>query len=260
MDLQFERCLEQMESWFRTLEKQVPRPIKIPSPDHFVFRYKDKTLEQALIQKLARVVTGLHSARILLNSGFLQEQIAIHRMLDELQQDITFLSSARLDYKFTDLHQCYLDAFYEEEFDNPEDPIASTQKRPSIPRQKIRAYLAEREAELGDSNPSRNVELKRTLSKAYSGFLHGASPQIMNMYKGFPHRFQISGMLGTPHEQHHRNDLWKYFDRGLLSFSEVALVFKDPVVEKSTSSFSLAFKMAARKDYTEGARTEESDK
>jgi hypothetical protein len=62
MDQQFESCLEQMESWFPMLEKQVPQPIKVPFRDHFVFRYKEKTLEQALIQKLARVITGLHSA------------------------------------------------------------------------------------------------------------------------------------------------------------------------------------------------------
>jgi hypothetical protein len=256
MDQQFESCLDQMESWFRALEKQVPQPIKMPFRHHFVFRYKEKSLEQALIQKLARVVTGLHSARILLNRGFLQEQAAIHRMLDELQQDISFLSSARLDDGITELHQRYLDAFYEEEFDVPENPLASTQKRPSIPRQKIRAYLARIEAAVGISNPSRGAELTRTLSKAHSGFVHGASPQIMNMYGGFPPRFHISGMLGTPHEQEHRRDLWHYFYRGLLSFNEVALVFEDRKLVESTRDFSVAFENAAGKEYTKRARTE----
>ncbi len=255
MDTLFVRCLEQMESWFQALEKQVPQPIKIPFLHHFVFRYKEKTFEQALIQKLARVVTGLHSARILLNNGFLQEQIAIHRMLDELQQDISFLSFARLEDEVTKLHQRYLEAFYEEEFDILENPTASTQKRPSIPRQKIRACLAKKEAKMGVSNPSRGAELTRTLSKAYSGFVHGASPPIMNMYGGFSPRFQISGMLGTPHEQVHRKDLWNYFYRGLLSFKEVALVVKDLKVSESIHSFSIAFEKAG-KNYTEGARTE----
>lgn len=256
MDARFVQCLEQMESWFQALEKQVPQPIKKPFLRHFVFRYKEKTLEQALIQKLARVVTGLHSARILLNSGFLQEQVAIHRMLDELRQDISFLSFAQSEDEITELHQRYLDAFYQEEFDIPEDPIGSTQKRPSIPSQKIRAYLAKKEAEIGIANPSCGTELERTLSKAYSGFVHGASPQIMNMYGGFPPRFHISGMLGTPLEQDHRNDLWNYFYRGLLSFNEVALVFKDLKVAESIHSFSIAFAKAAGKDYTEGSRTE----
>lgn len=237
MDSLFTRCLGQMECWFDALEKQVPRPVKVLLPHHFVFRYSEKTLEQALVQKLARVVTGLHSARILVNSGFLQEQIAIHRMLDELQQDISFLSDARLLDEVTELHQAYLDSFYQEEFDIPEDPFASTQRRPSIPRKKIRAYLAKKEAEVGVSNQSRSAELKRTISNAYSGFVHGASPQIMDMYGGLPPRFYISGMLGHPQEQDNRRDLWNYFLRGLLSFSEVAQVFQDQTVEKSIVSF-----------------------
>ena len=68
MDTLFALCLEQMESWFRALEKRVPQPYKMPFLHSFVFRYKEKTLEQALIQKLARVVTGLHSARTDCNS------------------------------------------------------------------------------------------------------------------------------------------------------------------------------------------------
>jgi len=252
MDQLFARCLEQMESWFRQLEKQVPPPIKVPFLHHFVFRYKEKTIEQALIQKLARVVTGLHSARILLNSGFLQEQIAIHRMLDESQQDITFLSLARFEDEITELHQRFLDAFYEEEFDVPENPTASTQKRPSIPRKKIHAYIARKEAESGVSNPSRGAEIMRTLSKAYSGFVHGASPQIMNLYGGFPPRFHISGMCGTgtPHELEHRKDLWNYFYRGLLSFNEVALVFEDMKLAEAIHNYLIAFARVVGKDYT----------
>ena len=252
MDLLFTQCLKNMESWFRVLEKQVPPPIKVPFLRHFVFRYDEKTLEQALIQKLARIVTGLHSARILLNSGFLQEQAAIHRILDELQQDISFLSYARLMGEVTELHQRYLNAFYEEEFDVPEEPLASTQKRSLISRQKIRAYLAEKEAEVGVADSSRGTELMRTLSKAYSGFVHGASPQIMNMYGGFPPRFHVSGMLGTPHEDDHRRDIWNYFYRGLLSFNEVALVLGNHELVESIGSFLIAFQEAANKDYTIG--------
>jgi hypothetical protein len=256
MDGLFVQCLNQMESWFRRLEALVPQPVKVPYLHHFVFRYKEKSIEQALIQKLARVVTGLHSARLLLNNGFLQEQAVIHRILDEFQQDIIFLSSARLMDDFTDLHQRYLDAFYEEEFDKPGDPLSSTQKRPAVPRQKIRAYIARKEAESGIGDASRRTELTRTLSKAYSGFVHGASPQILNMYGGLPPRFHISGMLGTPHEYDHRRDIWNYFYRGLLSFYEVALVLKEHNLGEEIRKFSIAFEKAAGKDYTKRGQKE----
>ena len=254
MDALFVQCLNKMESWFSELETLVPQPVKVPYLHHFVFRYKEKSLEQALIQKLARVVTGLNSARLLLNNGFLQEQASIHRVLDEFQEDISFLSLARLMEDFTDLHQRYLDAFYEEEFDKPEDPFSSTQKRPSIPRQKIRAYIARKEAESGVGDASRGAEVTRTLSKGYSGFVHGASPQIMNMYGGLAPRFNTSGMLGTPHEYDHRRDLWNYFYRGILSFNEVAFVLKEHNLVKEIRKFSIAFQEAAGKDYTKHAQ------
>jgi len=243
-----------MKSSLFVLEQQVPPPVKVPFRDQFVFRYTERTIEQALVQKLARVVTGLHSARILLNSGFLQEHAAIQRMLDEFQQDISFLSYARLFNDVTALHARYLDAFYEEEFDDPASLMESTQKRPSIPRQKIRAYIAQKEAEASD--PSRGIELRRTLSKAYSGFVHGASPQIMNMYGGNPARFHASGMLGTPHESDHRKDLWNYFYRGLISFDEVAMVFAHPELIEKVRSFLLAFKKTSSKRYSKRAKAE----
>ncbi len=242
MDTLFVQCLDKMELWFPELEKSIQKPTKVSYLNkQIVFRYKEKSLEQALIQKLARVVTGLHSARLLLNNGFLQEQNALHRMLDEFQQDITFLCFARLENDFTDLHKKYLDAFYEEEFDRPEDPVYSTQKRPSIGRPKIHAYIAKKEAELGISNPSRGAELARTLHKAYSGFVHGASPQIMNMYGGWPPKFHISGMTGTPHEHAHRRDMWNYFYRGLHSFDEVAYVLGQFSIVKEIEIFLKIF-------------------
>ena len=72
----------------------MPPPQKVPYGDAFVFRYKEKTIQQAMVQKLARVVSGLHAAWLLLENGFLQEQAAVQRMLDEFHEDILFLAFA----------------------------------------------------------------------------------------------------------------------------------------------------------------------
>ena len=69
-------------------------PQRVPHGDAFVFRYKEKTIHQAMVQKLARVVSGLHAARLLLENGLLQEQAAVQRMLDEFHEDILFLAFA----------------------------------------------------------------------------------------------------------------------------------------------------------------------
>jgi hypothetical protein len=231
----FDNALRNMDATFNALERRVPPPKRIPFKDEFVYRYEEKTIHQALIQKLARVITGLRAARILLEHGFVQEQAALHRMLDELQEDITFLSCGVIFNDITELHRQYLSAFYEEEFDKPESPLESTQKRPMVPRKKIRAYIARMEAVGFDQ--STGVEIMRTLHKAYSGFVHGASPAIMDMYGGFPPRFHIHGMLGTVRIAEHRNDLWNYFYRGIAAFGLAAKAFGEDAILESNRKF-----------------------
>ncbi len=246
---QYSQCLRRMEAVLLHFESLVPPPKKIPMFDHFVFRYTEETIEQAIIQKLARVITGLKSAYILLGHGFFQEQGAIQRMLDEFQQDISFLCLAIFEGETTELHKTYLDALYQEEFNDSEDPVASRKKRPMVPRKKIIAFLARAEAKNKVNNPSRSIDLTKTLSKAYSGFVHGASPQIMNTYGGNPPSFHVSGMLGTTHEQAHRDDLWNYFYRGILSFEEAAYAFGELRLANDLCEFSSIMAEKAGKKY-----------
>jgi hypothetical protein len=87
----FLQSLEVMERAFRRLEKRVPPPAEQPWKDGFVLRYRERTIEQALIQKLARQVSGLHAVDALLLKGLAQEQGVIQRTLDEIGEDIHFL-------------------------------------------------------------------------------------------------------------------------------------------------------------------------
>ena len=133
MDELYQQTLRHMQSTLNDLTERVAPPQRVPILDSFVFRYVEKSIHQAIVQKLARIISGLHAARILLESGFIQEQGALQRMLDEFQEDVIFLSYAAINNEVTDLHRRYLEAFYQEEFDKPGDPISSTQKRPMIP-------------------------------------------------------------------------------------------------------------------------------
>lgn len=221
----FQESLQVMESAFGVLEEQVPKPQPIVRGRGYAFRYKEESIYQAIILKLARVVSGLHAALLLLKYGHTQEQAMFHRVQDELDEDILFLVFAISNDEITDLHKRYLKAFFEEEFDDIDDPIASPQKRPMIPRKKIRAYLVRMGS--ATKNPSRGIDLSRTINKAYSGFIHAASPHIMDMYGGNPPKFHLSGMLGTPRIEEYAADLWNYFYRGQLSFVGAAKAFGD---------------------------------
>lgn len=220
----FDQTISAMSETFPAIEAAVGRPERVPMHGHFVFRYKERSLEQAIVQKLARVVSGLGAAQVLLEHGFVQELFALQRMLDEFSQDIVFLSLPLQGEPRTELHEKYLTEFYEEEFEDGVDPISSPQRRGTILRRKIRAAIAN--ISVPGSNPSRDIELYRTLDKTFSGFLHGASPQIMEMYGGPVPHFHILGMLGTPREEQARNSIWNYFYRGLCDQLLVALCFR----------------------------------
>ena len=217
----FEEMLDLMDRAFRDFENAIPnKPVLEKMAFGMSFRFREKDIYQAIIQKLARAQSAVRAAYVLLNNGFVQEQAILHRAVDETNEDILFLVYAVTNDTITELHERFLDAFWEEEFDESGTAIDSKQKRPMIPRKKIRAYLANIEGVALD--PNRSIEISKTISKAYSGFVHGASPQIMDMYGGKPPHFHTNGMLGTSRMKESADDLWNYMYRTFLSHILVA--------------------------------------
>lgn len=242
----YEAALKNMATTVHALARSVPQPQRVPFADSFVYRYVERTVQQALVQRLARYVTTLRGACILFDYGFVQEQAALQRMLDEIQEDVAFLAFGVIFDEMTPLHQAYLEAFYQEEFD-PQTGGPGRQDRPMIPRKKIRAYIARMERV--NANPSRGVEVTRQVHKAYSGYVHAASPQIMDMYGGSPPRFHVGGMKGTERHDEHRQDLWNYFYRGILAFAFAARAFGADKMFDDISFFAAKFAKAAGRDY-----------
>jgi hypothetical protein len=233
-------AFKNMSGTLHILANRVVPPIKIPFKESFVFRYAERSIHQAIVQKLARVISTLKSAYILMLQGFVQEQAALQRVLGELHEDIFFLAYAEIDNEITQLHQDFLNAFYEEEFD-ADTALNSTQKRPMIPRKKIQAYLAKKEE--SGLDPSTVVKLNRTITKTYSGFIHAASPQIMDMYGGNPPHFHVNGLLGTERHEEYRDDLWNYFYRSIIAFGIAAKAFGDQTQFDTISQFLLEFEL-----------------
>ena len=180
-----------MDRTFERLVQMVPQPKRTEVDNDFrPYRYVEKTIHQAIVQKLARVISGLRATRLLMKEGFAQEQVSLQRILDELCEDIAFLTFAVIYNDITELHHRYLDAFYEE-FD-PE----FHKNRVMIPRKKIRAYL---QSEGGVDEQQANIrDAGRILSRISSDYLHSASSGIMDMYVGQPPKFHIRGILCTP--------------------------------------------------------------
>ena len=212
----FDETLALMDRVFRDLEQLMPNKPRLERlPSGMAFRFKEKDIRQAMILKLAHVQSSVRAAKLLLDNGFVQEQAILQRIIDEVNDDITFLFLAVANHEITDLHKKFLNAFWEEEIDGE-------QKRTMIPRREIREYLQR-------SMGAKFAEASKTVRKVYSGFVHGGYPQIMNMYGGNPLHFHSKGMLGTPRMEEHANELWNYMYR---SFASHILVAKALGMEK----------------------------
>lgn len=243
----YKAALENMSRTVHGLASRVPPPQRVSYKTSFVFRYGEKSVEQAIVQKLARIVSTLNAAYLLMVHGLVQEQATLQRVLHEMHEDVIFLCYSRIFSDFTPLHQEFLDAFYEEEFD-AETAMDSTQKRPMVSRKKIQAYVARKEG--AELDPSTGVQLARTITKAYSGYVHAASPHIMDMFGGSPPHFHVTGMLGTQRHAEHRQDLWNYFYRSILNFGLAAKAFYDQELFDQIYAFAVKFEEAAGKEYS----------
>jgi len=224
VDAEYSEALTVMEQAFRRLESCVPPPKNKSLGGRLVLRYEEKNIEQAIVQKLAKEISTLAASRELLNHGFVQEQAALHRILDELGEDILFLAIAITNDSVTEMHSRFLESFYAEEFTDPDDVVGTSQSRHIVPRNKIRAYISR---VVGSDDPHRDQTLPSTLSRLYSGYIHGASPQIMDLCWGDSPRFLLFGMSNTPRIDEHRRDAWNYYYRALLDVTTAAKALGD---------------------------------
>lgn len=147
----------------------------------------------------------------------------VQRALDEIGEDISFLSLGVIRGEITDRHKQYLEYFYAEEFEDPSDILRSHKSRGMLGRDRIRAYVHQ---ELGSDTSRANITGK-VLTKAYSGFVHAASPHIMDMYGGINPRFDVTGESKHLRGGEHADDALNYFLRGLFAMAFAAKAFGD---------------------------------
>lgn len=247
----FHKTMTVLEHALRQLEPQVPLPRAVPFKGGVIWRYAERSVEQALIQKLARNISSLHAIDVLLLHGLLQEQGAMHRVLDELHEDVTFLSTALINDELTPRHHEYLAAFYAEEMHDHSSPAAQPPKPNTVERKKIRAYAIR---ELGGAvDPSTAAAAGASISRGYSGYIHAGSSQTMEMYEGQSARFHVSGIRGNSLWNSHLRDAWNYFYRSLMSADMIALAFGDKSLDASLKAFILQFEAESGTNYFNSA-------
>jgi len=158
----------------------------------------------------------------------------MQRTIDEIEQDIWFLCLAVINSDITGLHTEYLQYFYSEEFADAGDLVGSRIGRGMVKRDKIRAYV--HRSSLSGPELERANEVGKTITKAYSGYIHAASPHIMDMY--FPDQFDVSGALKQYRYDSHRRDAQNVFYRAITAMAVAAKAFGNEPLFESLHSFA----------------------
>jgi hypothetical protein len=207
-------CLEALgiiRRRFRELEANVAPAQWVPWESQFNWRFTEQHVEQLLLQKLARQVSGIQTIDLLLMAGHLQEVGVLYRMLDEIEEDILFLVLG-LQKEWTPHHEGYVKYFWSED-DND--------KQPPVRRKNIRAFIHKVS---GQADPSNGIANGRLIHKIYSDFIHVRSAPIMGMVAGPPARFELDGIHDARARFPFIDQNPTYFYRCLISSTAIANV------------------------------------
>jgi len=240
-------ALSNLEVVLKELINAVPPPQEVLRHGHPAYRCAEQTIEQAIVLKLVRYVSGLRACLLLLEHGFVQELGTVQRAVQDIEEDVTFLSLSIILNKPTDNHTRLLDSFWQEEFDTS-GPRPTSVPRDMVPRSKIRAYNANPNGINPD--PSTTIDVVRTVSSFYSGFVHGAAGHIMDLYGGNPPSFHTDGLPGTIRQEEHDEDLWNQFYRGILLMAEACIAFGEQELSNQLCIFAKQFAEADGRDYS----------
>ena len=193
----FDALLTVLEKTFVVLSMCVPQPSckLVNARVGFDYRYTEQSHQQALVLKVARLMSALQGVRTLTAAGLYQEQGALQRIVDEVNEDILFIISA-IEGRTSPHHERFFKAFWAEEFPDSPNTLARHAKRDVVDRRSIRAHI--HSSFSATKNPSLAADVGHSLSSVYSGFVHGASSQIMDMYFGRRPPALSSGSVWSP--------------------------------------------------------------
>ena len=213
--------LQRLEHFYTQMDKATGNLLFRNVGPYKQFRHETLTESLACYLKGIKTISTLNACIVLLRHGYTQEVGALCRMADDFCNETFFLLQPQGDSgNFSNDQIRFLENFYQEEFDKPKDPLRSTQKRETVAVKKIHATFGKLAS--GELNPSDAQELLRTTHQAFSGYVHGAYPHIMEMCGGNPPRYHVSGMLGTPRIEEWRNQLTGYVQRLIIASVFVA--------------------------------------
>lgn len=217
----YEEAVRSLDDYLRTIESGNLKPQEVDRLGHSAVRFVDKIPEEALLLKFARLVSLNKVLLILISTGFVQEQGIIQRCIEETNEDILFISANVTKTSTSEKFERFLEEFWKEDFADPADPSGTLIPR-WFSRKGITAFL-NRIFPLDD--PSLADRSAKAIQNMYSGFVHGAAPQILELYDLSATRFMTDGLVGTNRHLDYVFDAKNSIYRSLCSASIIGKAF-----------------------------------
>ena len=188
---------------------------------HEAVRFVTEEPTDAVFLKFGRVVSLCRALLLLMDHGFVQEQAIIQRSIEETNEDIMYLSLNITKAGVSEKFAKFLQEFWKEDYLDPNDPVGTKIKR-GFTRKGIVAFM---HRVFGQDNPSQADAIHHSIYSMYSGFTHGAAPQIMELYDYENRRFLARGLLGTNRHLDYVFDAANSIYRTLLSACVIGKAF-----------------------------------
>ena len=195
----FQKCLGDLSVVISQIECHFPPPKLVSVGGQQQLRYSENTVYHVAFLKTVRMVSGLNASLALLTGGYYQEIMVVLRTVDDFFSDILFILENAEQKTLGDAQNKFMEDFFKEEFVNPNNPLENTKRRSTVPKRKIWASVARQIGQY--ANPSDAQKILQVTNDVFSGYVHGAYPQIMELCGGKPPRFHMNGVLMSPRIQ-----------------------------------------------------------
>lgn len=211
----FQKCLDDLSILISQIGSHFPTPKFVPVSGQPQFRYSENTVYHVAFLKAVRMVSGLNASLALLSDGYYQEIMVVLRTVDDFFSDILFILENSEQNSLSETQKKFMEDFFQEEFVNPNNPLENEKRRSTVPKRKIWASVAR---QIGPyANPSDAQKILQVTNDAFSGYVHGAYPQIMELFGGEPPRFHMNGVLVRPRIEACFKQISFYLHRTILA-------------------------------------------
>jgi hypothetical protein len=214
--------IDVLEVALQQFEVKIGPPLFIAEEESPRFKYPSPTSAIFQVVKAARVVSGLDAASVLLAHGHVTEMGVLFRTINDFLADILYMQEVHEKGSATVDQQRVIDQFFAQEVFDVNAVLKDPKQPPRVSRKSI---LASGARLLQSENPDPVRRMAATLDIAYSMYVHGEYPTIMEMYVGGDQGegFRVRGMVGTPKIPIYRQTLAFFTHQALNVFAGVAL-------------------------------------